>query len=64
MYYILYSHNKVSSRNVIMKIVLGRGNIFTVMYHKKSMCKWTCIIQSPVVQGSLANQKKRSPKVV
>jgi len=31
----------------------GRENIFTALYCKKSIYKWTCAGQSPVVQGSL-----------
>lgn len=39
-------------KNVTNK-VKGRGNAFTVLYYKKSTCKWTCAIQIHVQKSTV-----------
>lgn len=53
-YYILQFYNKVSERkeNVFWIVLQMSPKIFTIFYWKKSICKWTFLVQTRVVQGA------------
>lgn len=54
-YYVLQFYNKVSERkeNVFWIVLQMSPKSFTIFYWKKSICKWTFLVQTCVVQGAI-----------